>query len=735
MTKSLIVVESPTKMKTLTKFLGEDFNVKATYGHIKDLPKSKIGVDIENGFKPHFQILKGKSKIVEELKNACNKADKIYIGSDPDREGEAIAFHVAEIIGKKKEIKRVLFHEITKKGVKDAIKNPTTLNESKYNAQKARRILDRLVGYKISPVLWEKVSYGLSAGRVQSVALRIICDREEEILNFKPEEYWTIKGTFITNKNESFEAILERRGNEKIKVKSQKEAEQIKGILKDKPFEISNVDIKDKNIQPEPPFITSNLQQEASRKLKFTPKKTMLLAQRLYEGVNIGEEGTTGLITYMRTDSVRVSTEAVENARNLIFNTFGASYLPKTPNQFKNKKTSQDAHEAIRPTDVQITPEKVKPYLDKDLFALYELIWKRFIASQMAQQKVRIKTVEIGDDYIFVAKGRQVLFDGFTRVYEEEKEEQDETKELPELKKGQTLTLKHVDLQQKFTQPPPRYNEATLIKVLEAKGIGRPSTYATILSIVQDRNYVKKEKGRFVPTPLGMTINRLMKEFFPLIVDINFTAKMEERLDLIEEGKRDWVKSLEKFYEALKKALEQAEQGMKSLKKEEKETDIICEKCGKKMILRWGKNGEYLVCSGRPDCKNKKNVKIDADGNIHVQVAEVKGICKLCGGNMIEKTGRYGRFLACSNYPQCKNTEPYYLGFSCPEENCNGRLVEKVSKKKKRFVSCSNYPNCAFATYMEPKEGNCPVCQAPTLFTYKNATYCLRKDCGWKSKS
>lgn len=735
MGKSLIVVESPTKMKTLTKFLGQDFSVKATYGHIKDLPKSKIGVDIENGFKPHFQVLKGKSKIVEDIKNASNKADTIYIGSDPDREGEAIAFHVAEIIGKKKEIKRVLFHEITKRGVKEAILNPTSLNEWKYNAQKARRILDRLVGYKISPVLWEKVSYGLSAGRVQSVALRIICDREEEILNFKPEEYWTIKGTFLTDKNEAFEATLERRGSEKIKVTLKEEAEKIRNAVKEKTFEICNIETKDRNILPQPPFITSKLQQEASKKLKFTPKKTMLLAQRLYEGVNIGEEGNTGLITYMRTDSVRVSKEAIEGARNLIDTVYGHSYLPKTPNQFKNKKTAQDAHEAIRPTDVQITPEKLKPYLDRDLHALYELIWKRFIASQMAHQKVRVKTVEIGDDYIFVARGKQVLFDGFARVYEEETDEQDETNELPELKKGQKLMLRHIDLQQKFTQPPPRYNEATLIKALEAKGIGRPSTYATIVSIVQDRNYVKKEKGRFIPTPLGMTVNKLMKEFFPLIVDINFTAKMEERLDLIEEGKRDWVKSLEKFYEALKKDLEKAEHEMKSLKKEEKETDIICEKCGKKMILRWGKNGEYIVCSGRPDCKNKKNVKIDNDGKIHVQEAEVKGVCKVCGGNMVEKTGRYGRFLACSNYPQCKNTEPYYLGFLCPEENCSGRLVEKTSKKKKRFISCSNYPECAFATYMEPKEGECPSCRAPTLFTYKNTLKCLRKGCGWKSKS
>ncbi|MCX8111457.1 MAG: type I DNA topoisomerase [Syntrophorhabdaceae bacterium] len=734
MAKSLVVVESPTKMKTLSRYLGKGYSIKATYGHIKDLPKSTMGVDIEKGFKPHFQILKGKARVVEDLKNAGSGADTIYIGSDPDREGEAIAFHVAEVIGKNKDIKRILIHEITEKGVTDAIKNPTTLNEAKYNAQKARRILDRLVGYKISPVLWEKVSYGLSAGRVQSVALRIICDREEEILNFKPEEYWVIKGVFLTEKGESFEATLDRKGDSKIKVTSGEEAKNIKDILLNREFRVGDIEVKDKNIAPQAAFITSKLQQEASRRLKFSPKKTMLLAQRLYEGVSMGDEGDMGLITYMRTDSVRVSNEAIQAARGLIEKTYGPSYLPKTPNYFKNKKTSQDAHEAIRPTYPHLTPEKVKPYLDKDLFALYELIWKRFIASQMSPQRVRTKVVEIGDDYIFVARGQQVLFDGFTKIYQEETDEPEEAKELPDLRKGQMLSLKDIDLQQKFTQPPPRYNEATLIKALEAKGIGRPSTYATIVSVVQDRDYVKKEKGRLIPTPLGITVNRLMKEFFPLIVDIDFTAKMEGYLDLIEDGKKDWVRSLEQFHTALEKELTTAKRGMKSLKKEEKETDIICERCGKKMLLRWGKNGEYLVCSGKPECKNKKNVKVGEDGTIHIQEAEIKGICKKCSGNMIEKTGRFGRFLACSNYPDCTYTEPYYLGFACPEEGCDGRLVEKVSKNKKRFISCSNYPKCSFATYKEPKEGTCPVCNAPTLFTYKNITSCGRKGCGWKSK-
>ncbi len=734
MAKSLVVVESPTKMKTISKYLGKGYSLKATYGHIKDLPKSTMGVDIEKGFKPNFQILKDKAKIVEELKKAGADADIVYIGSDPDREGEAIAFHVAEVLGKKKDIKRILIHEITEKGVKDALKDPTTLDEAKYNAQKARRILDRLVGYKISPVLWEKVSYGLSAGRVQSVALRIICDREEEIITFKPEEYWVIKGIFLTEKGETLEATLERKGDLKIKVTSEEEAKGIKDAVQGKEFSVRDIEIKDRNIAPQAAFITSKLQQEASRRLKFSPKKTMLLAQRLYEGVSIGDEGNLGLITYMRTDSVRVSNEAIQGARELIKGLFGPSYLPKTPNYFKNKKTSQDAHEAIRPTYPHLIPDKLKPFLDKDLFALYELIWKRFIASQMAPQKVRIKNIEIGDDYIFVAKGQQVLFDGFARIYLEEEEEPELTKELPDTKKGEKLFLKDLDLQQKFTAPPPRYNEATLIKTLEAKGIGRPSTYATIVSVVQERDYVKKDKGRLVPTPLGITVNRLMKEFFPLIVDINFTAKMEDHLDLIEDGKRDWVKSLGKFYTAFEKELSTAKHDMKSLKKEEKETDIICERCGKNMLLRWGKNGEYLVCSGRPDCKNKKNVTIGEDGTINIQETEIKGTCKQCGGNMIEKTGRFGRFLACSNYPDCTYTEPYSLGFACPEEGCNGRLVERVSKKKKRFISCSNYPDCSFATYMEPKEGECPICKAPTLFSYKKTTSCLRKGCGWKSR-
>jgi len=734
--KSLLVVESPTKMKTLSKFLGKDFTIKATFGHIKDLPKSKIGVDIEKDFTPHFLVLKGKAKVVDELKKAGKAAEKIYIGSDPDREGEAIAFHVAEVIGGKKEIERVLFHEITKKGVLDALKNPSKLDESKYNAQKARRILDRLVGYKISPILWEKVSYGLSAGRVQSVALRIVCDREEEIEGFVKEEYWIVDAEFELSSGEKFKATFERKGKEKIKISSKEDAQKIKSGIKGKIFNISNIEVKDRQISPQPAFITSRLQQEASRRFRFSPKKTMLIAQKLYEGVNIGEEEATGLITYMRTDSVRVSDEAITAARHYIDETYGKPYLPKTPNFFKNKKSAQDAHEAIRPADPLLTPDKIKPYLDKDLFLLYELIWKRFIASQMAKEKFKSKVVDVSsEEYVFVARGSEVLFDGFTKIYEEQEETDEKGSKLPAMKQGEAVSLLEVFMDQKFTAPPPRYSEASLIKMLEAKGIGRPSTYATIVSTIEDRNYVKKDKGRLLPTSLGRTVSKLLKEFFPSIVDIGFTANMEERLDLIEDGKKNWVKSLEVFYRSFEGELSTAKEGMKSLKKEETITDIICEKCGEKMLLRWGKNGEYLVCSAKPGCKNKKNARVDETGAIKIVESEIKGKCPQCGGNLIEKRGRFGRFIACSNYPECKHTEPFTLGFPCPLEGCTGKLVEKVSKmKKKKFISCSRYPDCTFATNAEPIEGTCPVCAAPTIFSYRKKPFCLRKDCGWKSE-
>lgn len=735
MGKSLLIVESPTKMKTLSKYLGKDFIIKATYGHIKDLPKSKLGVDVEEGFKPHFHILKGKSKVVDEIKKAGKEADRILIGSDPDREGEAIAFHVAEVLGKEDRIERVLFHEITKRGVLDAMKSPSRLDPAKYDAQKARRILDRLVGYKISPLLWERVSYGLSAGRVQSVALRLVCDREAEIEGFVREEYWVVDAILALPTGETFTATLERKGADKIKIRSGEEAASIKDYIAGRDFIVTRVETKGKNISPQPAFITSRLQQEASRMLRFSPKRTMMLAQRLYEGIDIGEEGPVGLITYMRTDSVRVSMEAVGEAREFIKKSFGDQYIPAKPNFYRNKKSAQDAHEAIRPTSVLFTPEKVKPYLDKELFALYDLIWKRFVSSQMTQKKVETKTVDASaGEYVFVARGTDVLFDGFTRIYEEVGEDEETESSLPPVAKGWKVDLKDTVMEQRFTSPPPRFSEASLIRTLESKGIGRPSTYATIVSTVQERDYVNREKGRLVPTPLGRTVNKLLSQFFPMVLDVGFTAKMEARLDEIEDGKKDWARSLEKFNSAFEGELQSAQQQMKSLKKEEKETDIDCDKCGKKMLLRWGKSGEYLVCSGKPECKNKKNVKVGSDGNITIVESEARGICPKCQGKLIEKKGKFGRFLACSNYPECKHTQAYSLGYSCPLEGCPGKLVEKTSKMKKKFVSCSEYPKCSFATNREPVEGQCPVCGAPTLFSFRKNLFCLRKDCGWKSR-
>ncbi len=743
MGKSLLVVESPTKMKTLSKYLGKDFVIKATYGHIKDLPKSKLGVDVDEGFKPHFHILKGKSKVVDEIKKAGKDAERILIGSDPDREGEAIAFHVAEVIGKQDRIERVLFHEITKKGVLDAMKTPLKLDIAKYNAQKARRILDRLVGYKISPLLWERVSYGLSAGRVQSVALRLVCDRETEIENFVKEEYWVVDALLELPSGETFRATLDRRAGEnsgrktgeKLKITSQAEAEEVKRYITGKEFTVAKIEHKEKSISPQPAFITSRLQQEASRMLRMSPKRTMMLAQRLYEGVDIGDDGSVGLITYMRTDSVRVSMEAVGEARQYIKNGYPENYLPEKPNFFRNRKSAQDAHEAIRPTSVFYTPDKVKRYLDKELFALYDLIWKRFVSSQMTQKKIETKTVDVAvGDYIFVARGNTVLFDGFTKIYEEIGEDEEAVATLPDVRKGQALTHKDTLMEQRFTNPPPRYSEASLIRTLESKGIGRPSTYATIVSTVQERDYVTREKGRLVPTLLGRTVNRLLSEFFPTVLDVGFTAKMEVRLDEIEDGKKDWVRSLEKFNSSFEGELQSAQQRMKSLKKEEKETDIICDTCGKTMLLRWGKSGEYLVCSGKPECKNKKNARTEPDGRITIIESVSHGVCPACGGKLIEKKGRFGRFLACSNYPECKHTQAFSLGFACPMEGCTGKLVEKTSKKKKKFISCSEYPKCSFATNKEPAEGECPTCGAPTLFSFRKNLYCLRKDCGWKSR-
>jgi len=609
MSKGLIVVESPAKVKTLQKFLGGDYVIKASVGHIKDLPEGELGVDLQKDFLPQYVTISGKGKIIRELKKASKGVKNIYLGPDPDREGEAIAWHVAEEIGDKdKNIYRVLFNEITKKAVSDALHHPGKLQQSKYEAQQARRILDRLVGYQVSPILWEKVRRGLSAGRVQSVAVRIVCEREREIQNFVSEEYWSLTATLKGKDSPvSFDAKLTKWKGKKVKMANEAETSAIKKTLETVSYSVSKIVQQEKQRHPFPPFITSRLQQEAYRKLNFPAQKTMWIAQKLYEGVDLGEMGMVGLITYMRTDSVRVSTEAVQQVRGWIKDRFGDSYLPPKPNVYKSRRGAQEAHEAIRPTSIELEPDKVKAYLDKDQGALYKLVWDRFVASQMPSAVFLQTNVEIkADDALFIAVGTVPVFQGFMALYMEGEDNQENgngEKKLPSLSEGEILELLNLTPKQHFTQPPYRFTEATLIKELEEKGIGRPSTYATILATIKEKEYVRLEKGKFSPTELGCMVNDLLVVNFPDIFDIEFTAQMEENLDKIEEGKRDWVDTLKEFYTPFQKDLEMAKVSMRDVKREQIPTDAICERCGSKMVKRWGKRGYFLACSSYPKCR------------------------------------------------------------------------------------------------------------------------------------
>ena len=710
MGKSLVIVESPAKARTINKFLGKDFTVLASVGHIKDLPKSKLGVDVEKGFEPHYEVIKSKSNTIKELKQAGKKADRIYLAPDPDREGEAIAWHIAEEVDKKREkSRRVLFNEITEKAVKEAIEHPTALDEHKVEAQQARRVLDRLVGYQVSPILWDKVRRGLSAGRVQSVAVRLICDREREIQAFVPKEYWSITAEFERRGGEpGFTAKLARKDGKKIEIGNEEEANQVLSELRDAQFVVSGVETKEIKRNPSPPFTTSKLQQEASRKLGFTAKKTMMLAQQLYEGVDIGEEGPVGLISYMRTDSTRISNEAIEAARELIKEKWGADYLPPRPNVYKSGKKAQDAHEAIRPTYFKYPPESVKKHLSRDQYRLYQLIWMRFMACQMSPALIDQTRAQIAaKNYVFNASGSTVRFQGFMAVYvegadvEEEKEEK-----LPPLKKDDVLKLSKLTPAQHFTQPPPRYTEASLVKELEEKGIGRPSTYAAILSTIQDREYVAKEKTQLRPTELGFMVTDLLIQSFPEILDVAFTARMEEELDMIEEGKIPWRDTMKEFYGPFSESLEKAKKDMKNVKAEETPTDVLCEKCGKMMVIKWGRKGKFLACSGYPECKNTRDFTINEEGKVVPleRVEEETGIhCPKCGKPMVVKSGRFGRFLACSAYPDCKTTLPFTTGIPCPNGD-GGELVERRTKRGRVFYSCSNYPKCEYATWELPKK-------------------------------
>jgi DNA topoisomerase-1 len=751
-------VESPTKIKTVKKYLGKQYNVAATVGHIKDLPAKEIGINIEEGFKPKYLNIPGKQKVIKSLRQAAGDTSEIYLAPDPDREGEAIAWHTAEILKKKgRTFHRVLFHELTKNAIHEAINSPDKLNQNKYEAQQARRILDRLVGYQISPLLWRKVKGGLSAGRVQSVAVRIICDRERAIQAFESEEYWSITAHLEGNSPPPFTAKLVKKNGKKIKIPDEKASNVIIEELSEEKFIVEKIQKKTVKRNPSPPFITSKLQQEAIRKLRFSAKKTMMVAQQLYEGIELSPGEPEGLITYMRTDSTRISNEAAMEALKLVREKFGDEYALNKPRFFKNKKKAQDAHEAIRPTSVFNTPEKIKPFLSKDQFALYELIWKRFVASQMKQALVNNISISISaGSYLFSASGSSVAFPGFMVLYmttddQIESERQKTKDDFPELSEGGILKLNELEPKQHFTMPPPRFSEASLVKELEENGIGRPSTYAAILSTIREKGYVDLVKGYFKPNELGFIVNDLLVESFPDVFDVEFTANMENHLDRIEAAEVDYSEILTQFYDAFKKELEAASTGMLSVKGIGFSTDLTCPQCNNRLHIRMGKNGQFLGCSNYPECTYTRNYTRDEKGVIHpIEPASDQAsdrICEKCGKPMLIKEGKYGTFYACSGYPDCKTTQSTNstnggekTGVHCPEQGCDGELVQRSSKRGKIFYGCSRFPDCTFATWDKPVAKECPECGAKFLLektTKKKGTFlvCNTKGCGFKITS
>ena len=745
MGQSLIVVESPAKAKTIKKYLGRGYQVVASVGHIMDLPQNELGVDIKKNFEPTYVIIKGKQKILKKIIDTAKEADEVFLAPDPDREGEAIAWHIGEEIqkkAKKKKIHRILFNEITEKAIKEAIKNPKALDKNLFEAQQARRILDRLVGYQISPILWKKVRRGLSAGRVQSVAVRIVCERETEIAAFVAKEYWSVVAHLLGSKEPPFEAKLFKFKGENVEVPNEKSARGIVKELDKLPFILEKITKSERKRNPTPPFITSKLQQEAARKLGFTARKTMALAQQLYEGVELGDAGLVGLITYMRTDSPRVSDVALDDVRSYITEKYGKDYLPAEPNRYKSKRSAQEAHEAVRPTSLSYPPEAVEAYLERDALRLYDLIWKRFVASQMNPAVFDQTAFDINaGPYLFRATGQIMKFPGFIAVYmegvdEEQIKDEEENPTLPPLTEGEKLILQGLDPNQHFTQPPPRFTEASLVKELEERGIGRPSTYAAILSTIQDKDYVKKNEGRFWPTELGKLVNDLLVGSFPEIMDIGFTAQMEEELDDVEEGKRTWVATLKDFYGPFEKALKSAATQMRDVKKQQVATEHICEKCGSPMVIKWGRHGEFLACSKYPECKTTREFKRTDEGEIKVQEQKTTDEkCEKCGSPMLVKRGRFGEFLACSRYPECKTTKSISIGVKCPD--CGGDLVARRSGKGKTFYGCSKYPKCKFALWNKPLPGPCPKCGYPILVekymkkTNEVLIACPQKDCGY----
>ncbi|HEX7359027.1 MAG TPA: type I DNA topoisomerase [Bryobacteraceae bacterium] len=792
MAKSLVIVESPAKAKTIGKYLGKQYIVKACIGHIKDLPKKDLAVDVERDFTPHYEVIEGKKKLIAELKRTAKTVDSVYLAADPDREGEAICWHLKEELEPKKSEKpaifRVMFNEITANAVKRAFDRPSAVNVNLVEAQQARRVLDRLVGYKISPLLWDKVRRGLSAGRVQTVALRLIVEREREIRAFQKQEYWTIDVLLNGQKPPVLTARLFKRANETPQIGNEAAAQTIVGDLDGARYTVRSVSMREKRRNPVPPFITSTLQQDAARKLRFSVKRTMGLAQSLYEGKELGAEGSVGLITYMRTDSTRVSEEALAEVRGMITERYGKEYLPGSPNIYKTKKDAQDAHEAIRPTSVLRTPDSLQSYLKEDELKLYRLIWMRFIASQMMPALLDQTTIDVASsgesktEYIFRATGSVLKFDGFLKVYEEGKDQKDEDDEdlkhkLPAVSEGEALRFKEILPEQHFTEPPPRYTEATLVKKLESDGVGRPSTYASILSTIQEREYVKKEGGKFNPTELGMVVTDLLLESFNDLFEVGYTARMEEELDEIEEGKLEWRVAMAEFYDRFEKDLAHAARNMTDIKRMEKPTDFVCEKCGKPMVIKWGKHGSFIACTGYPECTNTRELAAEEDvaeqgaeeycencgrpmvlkkgrfgqfyacsgypdckttkqiGGTQRKDEPLQEKCPQCSNNLVRKYGRFGEFVACSNYPKCKYVKQKTIGVPCP--NCSeGEIVERRSKRGKTFYGCNRYPDCDFVAWGKPIPEKCPECGSSYLIEkYLKAgpvAQCPNAECKYK---
>lgn len=747
MAKSLVIVESPTKAKTISKYLGKDYLIESSAGHIKNLPESKLGIDVEGTYLPEYVTIKGKADVIKKLVTAATKSDQVYIATDPDREGEAIAWHIAEEIKKKNpHIHRVMFHEITKDAVKKSLANPGKIDNQLVEAQQARRVMDRIVGYQVSPFLWKAVYKGLSAGRVQSVALRLLCEREREIADFVPEEYWQISGLFLSSQKNEFTAKLHKISGKNFTLKNEDEAKHAVSDIKKQEYHISSIEKKEVKRNPVPPFITSTLQQEASIRLRFTTKRTMIIAQQLYEGIELDNGETVGLISYMRTDSVRVSEEAISTAREYIQNHFGKEYLPKTARHYKTKKSAQDAHEAIRPTSTAFEPKKIKRSLTDEQFKLYNLIWNRFIASQMESAVFDQTTVDIeGGKYIFRAVGSITKFNGFLAVYEDVQEKSDSTEEddnakLPsELAVKQKLDLKKINSKQSFTKAPPRYSEASLVKELEANGIGRPSTYSGIVATLTERKYAEIKERRFYATEIGLSVNDILQQHFPKIFDYDFTAKMEDKLDEIADGSMKYKKVLDEFYLPLQKVLSGL--NIKTIKKSmEEETTEKCPNCGSPMIIKWGRNGKFMACSNYPECKTTKAINADNTPKEEIKVEPIGRNCPTCGNELVMRPGRFGKFIACSTYPtNCKYTERIVdeskIIMPCPKCGEN-KVSEKRSKKGKIFFGCNGYPKCDFALWDRPVLEPCPKCKNKYLLvkvkkaeTYK---YCNNEGCDYR---